>query len=1372
MKNITNLKTWSIRAKNAAAAVLFLAAYTISMVAPFVPMQKVAAAGPPVLIDLSTHQGLASASAPNPGWTSGNVTVYTEGDQIPFHFEVNSNGLASGVIGVAFSGQESDCLFFTNTFQLSPNPYVTTDGSPIVNPSNPQEWLQKLNVSFPSSGTAKIDYKLTLSQEAGECNGSSQGSTLDDISGQVKNIGSMNVPVPANQIIELPEIVVEKWIDVNGDGDTNDVGIDRLAVANEWSFSLDGATAVPTNANGQVVYVNVTPNGNHTITESLGANDQTFLSGGGHGQTNCSFTNATATATVASGETSSDAKCVFNNTMRKGKIIIEKQTLPNGSTQSFTFTPSYNNGTTFSLSDGQTNTSPDLLAGTYSVAETVPTGWDQTSATCTDGSPVTAISITAGETVTCTFTNTQRGSLVVQKTTIPAADQTSFPITASVSAGASGEIIGSTSGSVTDATDYTYTVKPGTYSVNEQAPSGWEKTGDLCQNIVVAPGASVTCLITNTKLGQITISKNAIPDAAQDFTFTTSGDRIAGFSLDNDSDPELSDSNTFTGLLPGTYTFTEQPTEGWDFTSISCTAGADVTKTGAIVEVRLTAGESVTCAYTNKMHGQIIVRKATNPALDTTIFTVNASSSNGGLIYGSASGSVSDSTDATFSVQQGKTYAVAEVVPTGWVQSSNNCSNLVVNGNSTLLNGVPTEYCDITNTKLSRISGIKWNDLDGLGSRDAGEPTLDGWTINLFGTDINQQIVDLEYVTGSGINGTTGAGTGAFDFGYLMPGTYTVTETPQTNWVQTSTNPAQIVLGAGQTVTDVNFGNRGQGTITVVKHLSPTNDGGTFNLLVDGEIEETGVGHNGTTGAVTVWAGTHTVSETGATLANYSTAYTCTSGQTGLGVSISNITVNAGDNVTCTFTNTRKQGGVKVVKDVVNDNGGTKTAADDFTFKNNDGTAQTFVTTTSPDGERVLTLPVGSTFNIVEPEANAGGYTTSYTGTCSGTVTEQQQTCTIKNDDISPELTVVKLVDNNGTTLKGVSDDFRMLVDATNPEDASFPGDSEGTTISLDVGKIMVNEDSEVYTITTDANDKTADYLATFSEDCDSTIALDEKKTCTVTNTAILKPAIHIVKEADVDVALEGDVITYTFTVTNTGNMPLGNVKVTDPITGNPGFVIGGDTNTNGMLDTGEEWIYTVEYTVPAGSDDIVNVATATGTPPGGTTVTDDDTVTVDVIHPDFTVEKSGPKTAQPSQTVTYNFSVKNTGDVELKITDVVDDIAGQGEYVSGDLDMDGMLDVDETWVYAADYTIPANVGKEIKNTVEVCAYEEKTASEGCAEDSHVTSIFMPQVLGEVAPPVVKQLVNTGASLWTVVTMALSAIGLAVIVTRRSKTNA
>ena len=80
----------------------------------------------------------------------------------------------------------------------------------------------------------------------------------------------------------------------------------------------------------------------------------------------------------------------------------------------------------FSLDDdsdatlSNTRTFTDVVPGSgFSVSETVPGGWDQTGATCDDGSPVSNVSLSAGEHVTCTFTNRKRGKIVVVKDAQP-----------------------------------------------------------------------------------------------------------------------------------------------------------------------------------------------------------------------------------------------------------------------------------------------------------------------------------------------------------------------------------------------------------------------------------------------------------------------------------------------------------------------------------------------------------------------------------------------------------------------------------------------------------------------------------------------------------------------------------------------------------------------------------------------------------------------------------------------------------------------------------------------------------------------------------------------------------------------------------------
>lgn len=64
------------------------------------------------------------------------------------------------------------------------------------------------------------------------------------------------------------------------------------------------------------------------------------------------------------------------------------------------------------------------------------------------------------------------------------------------------------------------------------------------------------------------------------------------------------------------------------------------------------------------------------------------------------------------------------------------------------------------------ISNLVWEDLNGNGRQDAGEPGLDGVTVTLTGTDVNGAAV---------ASSTTTAGGGQYAFDNLQPGTYQVT---------------------------------------------------------------------------------------------------------------------------------------------------------------------------------------------------------------------------------------------------------------------------------------------------------------------------------------------------------------------------------------------------------------------------------------------------------------------------------------------------------------------------------------------------------------------------------------------------------------------
>lgn len=249
-----------------------------------------------------------------------------------------------------------------------------------------------------------------------------------------------------------------------------------------------------------------------SLTDTATPNDQTLVAGSysvletpvaGWTQTSATCLSGQtsvnpASITLAPGQT---VNCTFTNTLQTGHIIIVKDAVPNDA-QDFLFTNNFanSNPATFNLDDDSDNTlsnsrNSEVLAGTYAVSEGAVSGWTATSATCSDQSPIGAIVVSAGETVTCTFINTlQAGHLIVQKTTSPAADTTIFTINAS----GTGTITGGGAGTITDATDMNYTVTAGTYSVSETIPTGWAQTSSTCSNVAIAAGETKTCLVVNT----------------------------------------------------------------------------------------------------------------------------------------------------------------------------------------------------------------------------------------------------------------------------------------------------------------------------------------------------------------------------------------------------------------------------------------------------------------------------------------------------------------------------------------------------------------------------------------------------------------------------------------------------------------------------------------------------------------------------------------------------------------------------------------------------------------------------------------------------------------------------------------------------------
>ena len=110
-----------------------------------------------------------------------------------------------------------------------------------------------------------------------------------------------------------------------------------------------------------------------------------------------------------------------------------------------------------------------------------------------------------------------------------------------------------------------------------------------------------------------------------------------------------------------------------------------------------------------------------------------------------------------------------------------------------------------------------------------------------------------------------------------------------------------------------------------------------------------------------------------------------------------------------------------------------------------------------------------------------------------------------------------------------------------------------------------------------------------------------------------LTPAIAVDKSASTtDLPDGGGLVTYTYEVANTGNVPLSSVTLGDDKCDAPVYV-SGDSNANEKLDTSETWTYTCAATLTATTK---NIATASGSY-GDATVEAKDDVTVTVAAAD-----------------------------------------------------------------------------------------------------------------------------------------------------------
>ncbi|WP_136073134.1 DUF7507 domain-containing protein, partial [Candidatus Ulvibacter alkanivorans] len=248
-------------------------------------------------------------------------------------------------------------------------------------------------------------------------------------------------------------------------------------------------------------------------------------------------------------------------------------------------------------------------------------------------------------------------------------------------------------------------------------------------------------------------------------------------------------------------------------------------------------------------------------------------------------------------------------------------------------------------------------------------------------------------------------------------------------------------------------------------------------------------------------------------------------------------------------------------------------------------------------------------------------------------------------------------------------------------------------------------------TVVNDPSLNVVDSVTYYAETVDNTSGCSSTSRTPVTLT-LYNCAINIEKTASpnnpnsCNPISAGQSINYTFSVTNPGNVGIENVTVTDdlidPLNPIPG-PNSGDTSNPGILDVGEEWIYTASYTVlPTDiiNGQVFNEAEVDGTVTGSSSsfnVNDLDSETVELCqNAEISITKASVSDTgnciafDVNDTIDYTFNVVNEGDVAISNVVVTDPILGgviPGP-ASGDTVNPGVLDVGETWIYEASLTV------------------------------------------------------------------------------------
>ena len=667
-------------------------------------------------------------------------------------------------------------------------------------------------------------------------------------------------------------------------------------------------------------------------------------------------------------------------------------------------------------------------------------------------------------------------------------------------------------------------------------PSGCTSSSTGTADHVITPDDPNVVTVTNTVtcVSTLTLVKSVENGDATPDEFTLTASPIGGTGLPGPTGASGTSAPVTPGVRylltetgPGTYvqtveegaTLIDGATGSWD-----CVAGG-TDFDGADGGVTLSLGQEVVCTATNQTATMVLLKQVVNDeggtlTADAWDLTADPGQNEFGLIPTPVSGAPSATTANTFAVRPGQSYTLSEagggpgyrqfaleqLIAGEWVAADPAVSVPALGTNAYRFVNVDvaptlTLVKTVQNDDGGTAAETDWT----LTATSPGEPGISGVT----GTP---EVTSVPLIAGV-----------PYTLGETGPDGYTWESLTCDNGAEASPSSPTLTLAVGEDVTCTFVNDDVAPTLTLVKTVTNAQGGTavptdwTLSATTPGGPDLTGLSGEAAVTGVAVTAGaTYTLAEADGPAGYEWVLLSCDNGAE-ISPETPTLTLGLAENVTCTFGNTDLAGSLTMVKQVVNDDGGT---AEPEAWNQRLTAAPSTGDTLVFDHNEILAVP-GGTYTLAEIDQLPGYTWTDVSCTIDGTSLEsptvtipngENVTCTFVNDDIAPTLTLVKSVVNDAGGTAAETDWTLSATTPGGPDLSGVTGTAAVTTVTVPAGT--------EYTLGETGGPDGYDWD---SLSCDNgsdasvadptlTLALDEDVTCTFVNSDV-PGTLTLVKE-------------------------------------------------------------------------------------------------------------------------------------------------------------------------------------------------------------------------------------------------------------------